>query len=1330
MLIKRITDANGNRSEAVFDAFALVVGNAAMGKESENVGDSLAGFEPDLDEAALLAHVDDPFADPGAVLANASSRLIYDVAAYYRTRDEPQPRSPAIYTVSRETHVSDVAPGQQTRYQHAFSYSDGFGREIQRKIQAEPGPIDGLEGDVSRRWVGSGWTIINNKGHAVRKYEPFFSATHQFEFARKVGVSTVLFYDPLGRVVATLHPDNTWEKTVFDSWRQTTWDANDTVLASDPRADPDVGNALQRFLGKDADAFVPWYERRIAGAWGDIPETRAAEQDAALKTVNHASTPLAAHFDSLGRKCLTVSNNGTAGRYPSRTVLDSEGRRLAVFDSVGRHLFEYCLRESLDSAGIRYLIGHDLVGKALYQSGMDGGERRTLPNAAGRPIRSWDSRGHAFRVRYDLLQRQTQRYVSSWGQPETLLERSVYGEGLPDRNLCGRLFRQYDTAGLAGHERYDFKGNLLEGTRQLGLDYRTSPDWTLLGELTDAPALDAAAAPLLSKADRFTATTTYDALNRPIQLVTPHSTATRPTVLRPTYNEANLLVRLDIWIRQTDAPASLLEPETADRRVVVDIDYNARGQRTRFVLANGTVTTYEYDKETFRLTHMLTTRDAATFPDDCRNPPPSGWPGCQIQNLFYAYDPVGNITRIRDDAQQTIFFRNKRVVPSSDYTYDPLYRLTRAVGREHVGQTAGDLIAPVQVENSDASRNVLQPVDGKAMGTYVETYGYDPVGNLKQMVHHVGSGGWTRYYAYTAPSQIVPTESSNRLSATSLPGDDEDGPYAATYGYDAHGNVIRMPHLPNLGWDERDRLRSTTRQVANGNTPETTFNVYDAGGERLRKVTDRPAESGVEQTRSRQRVYLGPIEIYREYALDGESITLERETLDVHAARDRVALIETRTIGEDPGSGQQVRYQYTNHLGSATLELNDGAAIISYEEFFPYGSTAYCAVQTQTETPKRYRYTGKERDDENDLYYHRARYYASWLGRWISCDPTGMFGGSNPYAYVTNNPVRLVDPNGTGPEDLDLVGIGEGGLLNLPPASAAASTSNVSELNLVPERYRVKIRYKADIGDIAKYRLQGRARWDPSTGGLGSATKLTEPEHPIARVVRQQFDSSYGETQYRNTETLVQDRPVAIAKTTGDVRLARTIEESANLGSPMSWSEAVARSKANWIRSWGNFWAQQTEFYGPEIELSAVESAAERAGQALPPSARAVSPPASTSGPKPSGEAAPAEPRPATAGPSPSKSAGEAGFADAELRDLGVGFVEGVAEGVLTLGPLATAGSHEEVAEVGGQLVAAALVIRVLGPWGMLIGGSLLLAAQPGGPPPGPSQGTEGAGPN
>jgi len=68
-------------------------------------------------------------------------------------------------------------------------------------------------------------------------------------------------------------------------------------------------------------------------------------------------------------------------------------------------------------------------------------------------------------------------------------------------------------------------------------------------------------------------------------------------------------------------------------------------------------------------------------------------------------------------------------------------------------------------------------------------------------------------------------------------------------------------------------------------------------------------------------------------------------------------------------------------------------------------------------TAKRYRYTGKERDEESGLYYHGARYYISWLCRWSASDPLERkYAGMSPYNYSFNNPVMWNDINGADPD--------------------------------------------------------------------------------------------------------------------------------------------------------------------------------------------------------------------------------------------------------------------------------------------------------------------------
>ncbi len=197
-------------------------------------------------------------------------------------------------------------------------------------------------------------------------------------------------------------------------------------------------------------------------------------------------------------------------------------------------------------------------------------------------------------------------------------------------------------------------------------------------------------------------------------------------------------------------------------------------------------------------------------------------------------------------------------------------------------------------------------------------------------------------------------------------------------------------------------------------TPGTTYYVYDASGQRARKITESPNGGS-----KNARFYLGEFEIYREYASVG-SATLERQTLHVMDVKQRIALIETQTVVNGAAVASPTpaqRYQLANHLGSACLELDESGGLISYEEYSPYGNTTFQAGSAAEVSLKRYRYTGKGRDEENGFTYHGARYCAPWLGRWTSCDPAGISEGLNHYVYGRSRPTRLVDPSGWGPKD-------------------------------------------------------------------------------------------------------------------------------------------------------------------------------------------------------------------------------------------------------------------------------------------------------------------------
>ena len=226
---------------------------------------------------------------------------------------------------------------------------------------------------------------------------------------------------------------------------------------------------------------------------------------------------------------------------------------------------------------------HDLGGRVIRTTSMEAGERRTLPDIAGQPCHSWDSRGHRVSTAYDALRRPVEVLLRVDDDPELVVARTVYGETLADaeeRNLRAAVHQAFDGAGVVTTERLDFKGNLLASSRRFTVGYRDTPDWSEPPEL---------------QPETFTTAARYDALNRPVQLVAPHS-GDLADVIQPRYDEAGLLERIDVWSRRP-LPTGLLDQASADLHAVSAIDHDAKGQRRRIVYGNGAVTTYEHDPQ-------------------------------------------------------------------------------------------------------------------------------------------------------------------------------------------------------------------------------------------------------------------------------------------------------------------------------------------------------------------------------------------------------------------------------------------------------------------------------------------------------------------------------------------------------------------------------------------------------------------------------------------------------------------------------------------------------------------------------------------------------------
>jgi RHS repeat-associated protein len=108
-------------------------------------------------------------------------------------------------------------------------------------------------------------------------------------------------------------------------------------------------------------------------------------------------------------------------------------------------------------------------------------------------------------------------------------------------------------------------------------------------------------------------------------------------------------------------------------------------------------------------------------------------------------------------------------------------------------------------------------------------------------------------------------------------------------------------------------------------------------------------------------------------------------------------------------------YYDADGLGSITSLTNSSGQIAAS---YTYDSFGKLTASTGTVT-NPFRYTGREYGAETGLYYYRARYYDSSVGRFISEDAVRFGGGPNFYEYVGNTPTNFVDPTGNCPFDLD-----------------------------------------------------------------------------------------------------------------------------------------------------------------------------------------------------------------------------------------------------------------------------------------------------------------------
>lgn len=616
----------------------------------------------------------------------------------------------------------------------------------------------------------------------------------------------------------------------------------------------------------------------------------------------------------------------------------------------------------------------DLAGTPVCTQSADAGVSINLSDAAGRPLLAVSRIAldeHGEHLRSEAVTR-TWLYENANlpgrllgiseqvnGDVACRLERLVYaGNSAAEKahNLAGQASQHYHTAGLLQTHGVGLTGVPLETTQRLLADAdnpQVGADWQ-----SEQPA--DWEAQLQPESEASTTLTTVDATGSP---VTTRDAAGH--LRRQAYDVAGLLTQR--WLTLEGGPEQV---------ILKALSYSAAGQKLREEHGNGLVTHYCYEPRTQRLAEVRTER------------PTGHAQGAKVlQDLRYAYDPVGNVLSVRNDAEETRFWRNQKVEPLSTYVYDSLYQLASATGREmaNAGQQGVNLPD-------------MAPLDNITYSRYNRSYTYDMAGNLTRIRHSAPATN----HSYT--TDITVSDRSNRAVHSALTQD----PAAVEALFNASGQQKALLPGQQLSWTPRGELHAVTQVMREGAADDGESYRYDIGNQRVLKVSTQKTATHM---RTQRVQYLPGLELRS--TTQGGTLTEQLQVVLVgEAGHAQVRALHWATGKPPELADAQLRYSYADQLGSGCLEVDGSGAVISREEYYPYGGTAVWAASSEVQGRYKFvRYSGKERD-ATGLYYYGYRYYQSWLGRWLSADPAGTVDGLNLYAMVRNNPMTLVDELG------------------------------------------------------------------------------------------------------------------------------------------------------------------------------------------------------------------------------------------------------------------------------------------------------------------------------
>ena len=224
---------------------------------------------------------------------------------------------------------------------------------------------------------------------------------------------------------------------------------------------------------------------------------------------------------------------------------------------------------------------------------------------------------------------------------------------------------------------------------------------------------------------------------------------------------------------------------------------------------------------------------------------------------------------------------------------------------------------------------------------------------------------------------------------------------AVEYTYDANGNLKKdyNKKIVNIVYNSLNLPDGL--QFTNGNT---TNYVYDAAGQKL-SVTHLTAIAGVVIPMTSVMTPLTTAQISTTFKTDycGNVIYENGVVSKILTEEGYITLA---------GTTPTYHYYLKDHQGNNRVVINQSGTVEQVNHYYPFGGLM---GESTAGGVQPYKYNGKELDRMHglDLFDYGARHYDAAIGRWHSVDPLAeKYYSISPYAYVANNPVRFIDPDG------------------------------------------------------------------------------------------------------------------------------------------------------------------------------------------------------------------------------------------------------------------------------------------------------------------------------